>query len=303
MTLDKAVLDDDIDLDETDVEEPELDLDEDAEEGEAEEADLDEDTEEDETSEAEAEDEDDFVVMINGEAPDPEDEEDARAPGWVRDLRKQYREEKRRAKELEQKLAQMERGTAPAAQPLGQKPTLEAADYDTERYEKDLAAWYEKKRQHDERQASVQAEQQAVQKEWESKLESYHSSKADLKVKDYEFAEDVVQDTLSVMQQGMIVQGAENPALVVYALGKNPKKAKELASITDPVKFAFAVAKWETNLKVTKRKASAKPEKKISGTGRPSGSVDSTLERLRAEAERTGDYSKVFQYKKQKRSA
>lgn len=303
MTLEKAELDDDIDLDETEVEEPELDLDEDADEGEAEEAELEEGAEEDETSEAEAEEEDDFVVMINGEAPDPEDEEDARAPDWVRDLRKQYREEKRRAKELEQKLAQMERGTTPAAQPLGPKPTLEAADYDTERYEKDLAAWYEKKRQHDERQASVQAEQQAVQKEWESKLESYHSSKADLKVKDYEFAEDVVQDTLSVMQQGMIVQGAENPALVVYALGKNPKKAKELASITDPVKFAFAVAKLETNLKVTKRKAQAKPEKKISGTGRPSGSVDSTLERLRAEAERTGDYSKVFQYKKQKRSA
>lgn len=303
MTLEKAVLDDDIDLDETEVEEPELELDEDADEGEAEEAELEEGAEEDEASEAEAEEEDDFVVMINGEAPDPEDEEDARAPDWVRDLRKQYREEKRRAKELEQKLAQMERGTAPAAQPLGPKPTLEAADYDTERYEKDLAAWYEKKRQHDERQASVQAEQQAVQKEWEQKLESYHSSKADLKVKDYEFAEDVVQDTLSVMQQGMIVQGAENPALVVYALGKNPKKAKELASITDPVKFAFAVAKLETNLKVTKRKAQAKPEKKISGTGRPSGSVDSTLERLRAEAERTGDYSKVFQYKKQKRSA
>lgn len=303
MTLEKAVLDDDIDLDETDVEEPELDLDEDADEGEAEEAELEDDTEEDETSEAEAEDEDDYVVMIDGEAPDPEDEEDARAPGWVRDLRKQYREEKRRAKELEQKLAQMEQGRAPAAQPLGPKPTLEAVDYDTERYEKELATWYEKKRQHDERQASVQQEQQAVQKEWEKKLESYHSSKADLKVKDYEFAEDLVQDTLSVMQQGMIVQGAENPALVVYALGKNPKKAKELASITDPVKFAFAVAKLETNLKVTKRKASAKPEKKISGTGRPSGSVDSTLERLRAEAERTGDYSKVFQYKKQKRSA
>ena len=124
-----------------------------------------------------------------------------------------------------------------------------------------------------------------------------------MKVRDYDFAEDVVQDTLSVMQQGMIVQGAENPALLVYALGKNPKKAKELASITDPVKFAFAVAKLETNLKVTSRKASAKPEKKISGTGRPSGSVDNTLDRLRADAEKTGDYSKVFQYKKQKQSA
>lgn len=293
MELQKAEIDDEVDFEEAEVEEPEVEEDTDTSE-----ADTD-------AVEADAEDEEeDFVITINGEAPDPEDEEEARAPHWVRDLRKQYREEKRRAKELEQKLAQMERGSAPAAQPLGPKPTLEAADYDTERYEKDLAAWYEKKRQHDERQISIQAEQQAVQKEWEKKLESYHSSKADLKVKDYELAEDVVQDTLSVMQQGMIVQGAENPALVVYALGKNPKKAKELASITDPVKFAFAVAKLETNLKVTSRKASAKPEKKVSsGTGRPSGSVDSTLERLRAEAERTGDYSKVFQYKKQKRSA
>ena len=299
MELQKADIDDDLDLNEPDAEEPDLD-EEDQEE--AEEADLEDPDEE--ASEAEAEEEDEVVVTINGEAPDPEEEEDARAPGWVRDLRKQYREEKRRAKELEQKLAQMERGSAPAAQPLGQKPTLEAADYDTDRYEKELAAWYEKKRQHDERQISIQQEQQAVQREWEKKLESYHSSKAGLKVRDYELAEGVVEDTLSVMQQGMIVQGAENPALVVYALGKNPKKAKEIASITDPVKFAFAVAKLETNLKVTSRKASAKPEKKVSsGTGRPSGSVDSTLERLRAEAERTGDYTKVSQYKRQKRSA
>ncbi len=304
MELNKAEIDDDIELDETEAEEPELELDEDAEEGEAEEVEPEEASEEDEATEAEAEEEEgDYVVVINGEAPDPEEEEEARAPEWVRDLRKQYREEKRRAKELEQKVSQLEQGKPAQAQQLGQKPTLEAADYDTERYEKELAAWYEQKRQHDERQSHIQAEQQAVQKEWEQKLETYHSSKADLKVRDYEMAEGVVEDTLSVMQQGMIVQGAENPALVVYALGKNQKKAKELASITDPVKFAFAVAKLETNLKVTKRKASAKPEKKLSGTGRPSGSVDSTLDRLRAEAEKTGDYSKVFQYKKQKRSA
>ena len=302
MQIEKAEIDDDFDFQETEAEEPEFEL-EDEPEVEAEEAELDGEVEEDEPSEAEAEDEADVVVTIDGEAPDPEDEEEARAPEWVRDLRKQYREEKKRAKELEQKLERMQQGQAPARQPLGQKPTLESADYDTERYETELASWYEKKRQHDEQQANIQAKQQSVQKEWEGKLESYHSSKADLKVRDYETAEDVVQDTLSVMQQGMIVQGAENPALVVYALGKNPKKAKELSSIVDPVKFAFAVAKLETNLKVTKRKASAKPEKKISGTGRPSGSVDNTLERLRAEAERTGDYSKVFQYKKQKRSA
>ena len=297
MELEKAEIDNDIELETSEVEEPEVDLDDDDE---VEETEFEAD---DEPTEAEAEEEEDVVVSINGEAPDPETEDDDRAPDWVRDLRKEYRNEKRRAKELEQKIEQLERGSAPASQPLGSKPTLEGADYDTERYETELASWYENKRTHDDQQNVVQSQQKAVQKEWETKLESYHSSKAELKVKDYDFAEDVVQDNLSVMQQGMIVQGADNPALVVYALGKNPKKAKELASITDPVKFAFAVAKLETNLKVTKRKASSKPEKKISGTGRPSGSVDNTLERLRTEAEKTGDYSKVFQYKKQKQSA
>ena len=297
MNIEKAEIDDDIELETSEVEEPEEDFDDDDE---VEETEFETD---DEPTEAEAEEEEDVVVSINGEAPDPETEDDDRAPDWVRDLRKEYRNEKRRAKELEQKIEQLERGTSPASQPLGSKPTLEAADYDTERYETELASWYEKKRTHDDQQNVVQSQQKAVQKEWETKLESYHSSKAELKVKDYDFAEDVVQDNLSVMQQGMIVQGADNPALVVYALGKNPKKAKELASITDPVKFAFAVAKLETNLKVTKRKASSRPEKKISGTGRPSGSVDNTLERLRAEAEKTGDYSKIFQYKKQKQSA
>lgn len=252
-----------------------------------------------EVDEAEAEDEE-VVISIDGEAPAPEEDEEARAPDWVRDLRKQYREEKRRAKELEQRLAQVEQRNTQAVAPLGPKPTLEKADYDTDRYEKDLAAWYEKKRQHDEREAAVKSEHQAVQKEWERKLESYQGAKAGLKVRDFEFAEDVVQDNLSVMQQGMIVQGADNPALVVYALGKNPKKAKEIASITDPVKFAFAVAKLETQLKISNRKAQSSPERKISGTARPSGAVDSTLDRLRSEAEKTGDYSKVFQYKKQK---
>jgi hypothetical protein len=90
---------------------------------------------------------------------------------------------------------------------------------------------------------------------------------------------------------------------VIYALGKNLKKAKELSEITDPVKFAFAVAKLEKDLKVTNRKAAPPPEKIVSGTGRSSGAVDSTLERLRAEAEKTGNMTKVIQYKAQKRAS
>lgn len=275
-------------------EEPEAELKDEAQEVFA---DEDSDTE----AEAEGADEGFVAVTIGGETPPSEDEEIERAPEWVRDLRKQYREEKRRNKELQDQLATTT-GAAKVAQ-LREKPTLEKADYDTERYETQLAAWYDQKRNHDDAQAARNAEHATVEREWKQKLEGYQSAKATLKVRDYEEAEDVVQDAFSVMQQGMILQGAENPALLVYALGKNPTRAKELASIRDPVKFAFAVARLETQLKVTKRRASSKPDPKVTGTARVSGSVDSTLERLRAEAERTGDFTKVFQYKKQKRSA
>ena len=134
-------------------------------------------------------------------------------------------------------------------------------------------------------------------------MDGYGKAKAELRVKDYEDAEAVAQEVFSITQQGVLLQGADNPALVVYALGKNPAKAKELASITDPVKFAFAVAKLEKDLKVTNRRQAPAPERIISGTGRSSGAVDSTLERLREDAARTGNMTKVIAYKAQKRSA
>ena len=67
------------------------------------------------------------------------------------------------------------------------------------------------------------------------------------------------------------------------------------------MKFSFAVAKLETQLKVTNRKAPP-PEKTVkTGTGRASA-VDSTLERLREEAAKTGDMTKVIAYKRQQRA-
>jgi hypothetical protein len=138
---------------------------------------------------------------------------------------------------------------------------------------------------------------------WQSKLDDYGKAKAELKVRDYEDAEETVQQILNITQQGVVLQGCDNPALVVYALGKNPKKTAELAKLTDPVKFAFAVAKLEKELKVTNRKAAPAPERVVSGTGRSSGAVDSTLERLREEAARTGNMTKVIAYRAQKRTA
>lgn len=243
--------------------------------------------------------EDEVMVTIGEESPPPE--EHAQAPEWVRELRKQHRQLQREKRELEEKLKTV---SQPAERPItvGKKPTLEEYDYDAEKYESELAAWFERKAKADEAQARARRAELDAQQAWQQKLDSYGKARGELKVRDFEDAEATVSETLNVTQQGVLLQGAENPALLVYALGKNPSKAKELASIQDPVKFAFAVAKLETQLKVQNRKAATPPEKTVRGTGPVSGAVDSTLERLRADAERTGDFSKVMAYKRQQKA-
>jgi desulfoferrodoxin (superoxide reductase-like protein) len=255
---------------------------------------------EDQDTESNEGDSDEVIVSIGEEAPPPE--EQTHAPEWVRELRKTNRELQRQNRELQGKLqstAQTE--TKPVV--LGKKPSLEEHDYDADKFEAALADWFDRKRQADEANAKQEAEVMNQQKAWQAKLDGYGKAKAELRVKDFEDAEAVAQELFNITQQGVVLQGADNPALVIYALGKNPKKAKELSDIKDPVKFAFAVAKLEKELKVTNRKAAPPPERVVSGTGRVSGAVDSTLERLREEAARTGNMTKVVQYKAQKRAA
>jgi hypothetical protein len=255
---------------------------------------LDQDSGNDQTED----DVDEVIVSIGEEAPPPE--EQAHAPGWVKELRKANREKEKRIRELEAKLTQT---TEKKPVILGPKPKLEDHDYDADRFEAALADWFDRKRVADVESQKVQQAEQAQKQAWQEKLDGYGKAKAELRVRDFEDAEAVAQELFNITQQGVVLQGADNPALVIYALGKNPKKAAELAKIEDPVKFAFAVAKLEKELKVTNRKAAPAPERMISSTGRVSGAVDSTLERLREEAARTGNMTKVIQYKAQKRAA
>lgn len=257
-----------------------------------------EDAEPEATAEAEPEGEEEIKITLGGETltePEPETE---RAPEWVRDLRRSHRELQRKVREYEAR-----EQTAPvqtAIPALGAKPKLEDHDYDTDRYEAALESWYKQKDAVESAKREQQRQAEEQQRAWQAKLEGYTKAKADLKVRDYEDAEATVQEALDVTQQGIVLQGAENPALVVYALGKNPKKAKELASISDPVKFAFAIAKLESQLKVTATRKPPPPERSAPAGNAPiSGTTDNALDRLRAEAEKTGDYTKVMRYRQQ----
>lgn len=249
---------------------------------------------------AEPEGEEEIKITLGGETltePDPEAE---RAPEWVRDLRRSHRELQRKVREYEAR--EQTAPAQPAVPALGAKPKLEDHDYDTDRYETALESWYKQKNAVESAKRDQQRQADEQQRAWQAKLDGYSKSKAELKVRDYEDAEATVQEALSVTQQGIVLQGAENPALVVYALGKNVKKAKELATITDPLKFAFAIAKLESQLKVTATRKPPPPERSTPAGNAPiSGVTDSALDRLRTDAERTGDFTKVIRYKQQLR--
>jgi Bacteriophage, scaffolding protein. len=240
------------------------------------------------------------TITIEGAAPPSEEDEDLDGPGLVNKLRRMNRDKERELRELRQKSA------APAQEVKAEtvaKPTLAGCEYDEDAYESKLTAWHDQQAKiKAEQQSKADAEKQATEA-WQAALANHDKAKAALKVPDYEEAEEVISGLLSVTQRAIIVDGADNSARLEYALGKNPAKAKELASIKNPVKFAFAVAKLETLLKDTPRKAPPPPERQVRGTSAVAVGSDVELERLRADAAKTGDLSKVLAYKKQKRAA
>lgn len=254
------------------------------------------DIEEGDPEEENVENEED-VISIEGETP-PVQEEQHKAPEWVKEVRKRNRELNEEVKRLK---AQVGQDVAVANVTLPAKPKLEDFDYDSDLYDEALEKWYAKREEVKLHEAKAKEAQEAQAKQWQGVVDNYTNAKNSLRVPDYDLAEGVVEDTLTLEQQAVILQGASNPATVVYALGKNKGKLDELANIKDPIKFAFAVAELQSKLKVEKRNAPPPPEKTIKGSANGSG-VDSTLEALRREAERTGDMTKVIAYKNQKRN-
>lgn len=275
--------------------EEELDLEEEEEEIVAEEEVADE-------PESESEEEgDEFEITLGDESlTSSDEEEDKSAPAWVKDLRKSHRESQRQNRELQRELEQIraQQEQAPQGPPtVGAKPTLEQFDYDSEKYEAAIDEYHKQKSKADEFQAAQQAEAQRQQQQYQEKLAFYEDKKKALPVKDYEEVEQAVIDNLDLNQQQLILQGADDPALVVYAIGKNPQRVKDLAAIKDPVKFVREFTKLEMNLKVNKRRAKPSPEGKVRSSGANRG-TDSTLKRLEAEAEKTGNMNKLLSYER-----
>lgn len=293
--MSQAVLEDDVvaDLDESQVDD-----------GASTEAEGVADETSDESTEGEGGSADDAVVVTIGDEAPAQEEDESRAPAWVRDLRKQNREKDRALRAKDEEIARLKGSPSqPVAVVVGAEPTFEGCEYDPEKYKAELVAWNGRKQAAEAQAEKKRKADEASQESWKKTLATYDTQKSTLKVSDYEDAEGVARDALNVTQQGVILSGTDNAALVIYALGKNPKVLKELSAITDPVKFAVRIGKLEKDLKVTPRKAAPIPERVVRGNAAGSSAVDNTLERLRAEADKTGDRTKVAKYMKDKAKA
>jgi len=252
-------------------------------------------------SDGEMSEDEEFVITVGDEEPEPSDDGDFSgkpAPTWVKDLRKKEREARKRIKELEAQVQQAK----PAEKPIevGPKPKLSDFDYDEDQFESAVEQWHERKRQVEQQQASKQAEEEQAQQAWQTKMQSYEERRQTVaaKVRDFEEVEEAAKDKLTPTQQGILIHAAENPELIMYHLGKHPNKAKELAEITDPIQFAFAAAKLDSQMKIQTRKPSTQPERKPSGSAGLAGAVDQKLAQLEAKAAKTGDRTELIKYKK-----
>lgn len=241
-----------------------------------------------------------------GEPEAPTGNEEGKDSSVIRQLRDSQREEARKRKEAERKLAEVEAKIAPAetsAPVVSAKPRLEDHDYDAEAYETALDKWHEQKSArsaYEAKQRNAQEEEnyrlQKIQDNYRAKADALPVDKAKFKA-----AEQEVRIALNPMQQLILLKSPVAERLMM-AIGNNPEKLDAISKLTDPIDLAMELGRIEKQLTSTKAiKSAPQPDRPLSGVG--SGPADTALERLEADAMKTGDRSKVVAYKKLKASA
>ena len=244
------------------------------------------------TEQVEAEASDDTVVTFGTDEP-PESKE---MPSWVKDLRKRNRELNKANSELEK---QVKAGKAEDTTALGAGPTLEACDYDADKYRDSLREWDRDKAKIDAKAKDAQNEHEGQQKAYDVRLTEYQDGRADFDADSFDEAEGAVKDALSDTQQTILIRAfGSKAAPLISGLGRDDKRLKELASISDPVAFTVAATRLEAAMKVSQRKPRTVPETIVKGNSSVSMGGDKTLQKLRDEAANTGDMSKVVAYKR-----
>lgn len=213
----------------------------------------------------------DEEISLNSEDDDSIDGQPA--PGWVKDLRKGFKETQKENRELRRELEEMRAKPAEVTQPQSDvvppKPTLESCEYDEEAFDAALTDWHEKKGRAEQSQQQKQRQQQEYQQKFQQRVEAHKQRAAKLPVKDYQEMESIVLSELKPIQQEIIIHAAdESSELIAYALGKNPQLRQRVAAETDPIRAAFLLGQISKQVSLApKPKKAIKPEPEVRGGG------------------------------------
>lgn len=236
--------------------------------------------------------EDEYTIEIDGEEAAQSEE-----PPLVKTLRQEIRERDKR-------LAAYEKTQQPNIE-VGEKPSLESCDYDEDRFEAELTAYHERKRAADNQEADEAKAADTRNQEFSRKAINYRTKleALPLPADQKQAAEKMVTDALPETLQSFIIGYADDPAKVVVALAKHPAKLQALAEEPDPIRAMLALHNLERNLKVVTRKKPPEAEAGtiVRGSAPLSQNADKEEARLEKEADRTNDYSKLFEYRRNKR--
>lgn len=146
----------------------------------------------------------------------------------------------------------------------------------------------ERKREEEARTATLQ-----------QKAANYMQRVKALKVAGYQDAEQAVREDVPVHIQDMILLESEKPEIVVLALGRNAELRKQLAEATNPVAIGRLLERIESKARIMpKAKTTAATTPTVKGSN---GAVINNLDKLKARALETGDWTPYFAAKKAKK--
>ena len=247
---------------------------------------------------------DDLVITLEGQGLGDGEEEipDGASPKASAAFAKMRAEKKRLERENRELKARQEESAARAQlaqpiEPLGEEPTLESCDFDAETYASKLKTYLCKKAEHDARKAEVESQQRKQQEQWQQRLNAYRQEAAKLKRDDFDDAEAAVMASFSAVQQGLLLK-LDNPAPVIYVLGKNPARRKALEGLSDPIDFFKEAMKLAGNVKVERKSPPPPTDAPVRGRTNGAAIASQTIDGLREQARRTGDFTAYLQAKR-----
>ncbi|CAB4140396.1 hypothetical protein UFOVP407_52 [uncultured Caudovirales phage] len=238
----------------------------------------------------------------DGEDADPDDGDDGdqgedeqpESNATIRRMRAEIRQLRREKREAQSR-------TVVDVEDPGPRPKLEDFDYDEDRHAEAVETWAGKKFA---AQQAAQAQQadDPITKDWNTKLTAFQEARVAITTQQPD-AEDVLMDVNAALDAGQmasIVQAfkGERAVSILLKIGADADTLERFADIRNPLELVAEAARLEAPAMTRKKPAIDAP---VKGKAPTAGPANKTLEKLEAEAARTGDRTKLIRYRKQLR--